>query len=214
MEIVALLLAAGDSDRMGRPKALLPWRGRTLLRHQLCELQKSAVRECVAVLGRDAASLTPVVESSMRPTWKARAVFNPRHREGKSSSIRAGLTALRERPDGVLFASVDQPLDHRLVDALIARGREEWERGVAADPRPILIPTFGGRRGHPPLFRGDLIGELMEVREESQGLRAIVRRDPGRVLEIPWGSDEILLNLNSPADLDRPVRAIADDQRV
>lgn len=207
MEIVAVLLAAGDSERMGRSKALIPWRGRTLLRHQLCEIQKSAVSECVTVLGQDAERLTLEVESSVRPTWKARAVYNPRHGEGKSASIRAGLTSLCERPDGVLIASVDQPLDHRLVDALIARAGEEWERGRAANRRLILIPTFSGRRGHPPLFSGDLIGELMEVREESEGLRAIVRRDPGRVLELPWNSDEILMNLNTPADLDPSTRA-------
>ena len=47
----------------------------------------------------------------------------------------------------------------------------------------------------------------MEVREESEGLRAIVRRDPGRVLELPWNSDEILMNLNTPADLDPSTRA-------
>lgn len=208
MEIVAVLLAAGDSERMGQPKALMPWRGRVLLRHQLCEIQKSAVSECVTVLGRDAGLLTPVVESSVRPTWKARAVYNPRHAEGKSASIRAGLTSLCERPDGVLIAAVDQPLDHRLVNALIARAGEEWERGRAAGRRLILIPTFTGRRGHPPLFSGDLLGELMEVREESEGLRAIIRRDPGRVLEVPWDSDEILLNLNTPADLDPSRRAM------
>jgi molybdenum cofactor cytidylyltransferase len=211
MEIVAVLLAAGDSERMGAPKALLPWRGQSLLRHQLQQIQKSSVRECVTVLGRDADRLAPMVSNWMRPTWKSRAVFNPRHSEGKSASIRAGLTSLCTRPDGILIAAVDQPLDHRLVNALISRATEEWERGAAVGRRTILIPTFAGRRGHPPLFSGSLIGELMGISEESQGLRAVVRRDAGRVFEVSWRSDEIFLNLNSPVDLE-PARARNDLQ--
>ncbi len=207
MDVVAVLLAAGDSERMGASKALMPWHGRSLLRHQVQEIQKSLIRECVAVLGREADRLTPVVESSVRPTWKSRAVYNPWHAEGKSASIRAGLRSLCDRPDGVLIAAVDQPLDHRLIDALVLRAEEEWERGPGAGPRTIVLPTFAGRRGHPPLFSGALMGELMEVREESEGLRAVVRREPSRVLEVPWGSDQILLNLNTPADLGPRLRA-------
>ena len=202
MDIVAVLLAAGDSERMGRSKALLPWRGHSLIQHQLHQIQKSAVRESVAVLGRDMDQLAPLVNGWVRPTWKSRAVFNPRHSEGKSESIRAGLASLFTRPDGILIAAVDQPLDHRLIDTLIRCAEEEWEKGAAVGRRTIFIPTFAGQRGHPPLFSGSLIGELMGVTEESLGLRAVVRRDPARVLEVPWRNDEILVNLNVPADLE------------
>ncbi len=204
MNVVAVLLAAGDSERMARPKALLDWRGHPLLSHQVHEIQKSRASECVVVLGQDAERLVPLVRPTLRPGWKAREVFNPRHAEGKCSSILAGLAALWSRPDGVLVASVDQPLGHRLVDALIAAADEEWQRGEGAGRRTILLPVFHGRRGHPVLFCATLLGELMGISEEREGLKSVVRRDPERVLEVPWHSSEILLNLNRPVDLTQP----------
>ena len=214
MNVVALLLAAGDSERMGTPKALLAWRGQPLLSHQLQQIQKSGVAECVVVLGRDAGSLAPLVRRPFRPGWKARAVVNPRHSDGKCSSIKAGLTSLVARPDGILIVPVDQPLDHRLVDALLQAAAEEWLRRTPAartgsrdredgpTRRLILIPTSEGRRGHPPLFHGTLLPELLGIQEVTEGLKSVLRRRPERVREVPWNGSDILLNLNTPIDLE------------
>lgn len=201
MNAVAILLAAGSSERMGRTKALLLWRGQPLLSHQLQQIQKSRVAECVVVLGHEAESLEPLVRPPMRPGWKARAVRNPHYREGKCSSILAGLRSLPSRPDGLVIASVDQPLDHRLLNLLCRLAEEDWGRSESASRRTILVPTFRGRRGHPPLFCGSLMGELMGISEESEGLKAVMRRNPERVREVPWADEGILLDLNAPHDL-------------
>jgi molybdenum cofactor cytidylyltransferase len=202
MDIVALLLAAGTSERMGTPKALLTWEGQPLLSHQLQQIQRSRLTQCVVVLGHDADRLAPLVQAPlMRPAWKARVIRHPQYLEGKVSSIRAGLTSLLERPDGVMITAVDQPLDYRLIDALLAAAEEEWEKSEAAGRKTIVLPSFEGRFGHPPLFNGSLMGELMGISEASQGLKAVVRRRPERVREVPWQSDEILVNLNEPIDL-------------
>jgi len=74
MDVVALLLAAGDSERMGSSKALLPWRGQPLLAHQLQQIQRSGVAECAVVRGRDPDRLRPLVEARRRPGWRARAI--------------------------------------------------------------------------------------------------------------------------------------------
>jgi molybdenum cofactor cytidylyltransferase len=206
MRSVAILLAAGESRRMGAPKALVDWRGRPLIAHQLDALHRSLIDECIVVLGNDAPLMLPLVTPRFRPGWRARAVRNPRPEEGRSASIRAGLGALLGPPDALLLAAVDQPLETGLVDALLAAAAREW--GGAGDPglprahapRLILVPVFEGRRGHPPLFNGALLPELLGVGEESEGLRAVVRRRPERVLEIPWASPDILLNLNTPAE--------------
>lgn len=204
MDVVAILLAAGDSERMGTPKALLPWRGQPLLSHQLQQIQKSRLDECIVVLGREADRLGPLVRPPLRPAWKSRAVYNPRHAEGKSASIRAGLTSLARRPDGILIVAVDQPLDSRLLDALIAAAEEEWDRGAAVERRTIIVPSFHGRRGHPPLFCCSLFSELIGVTEEGEGLKAVVRRDEARVRVLPWEDAAILVNLNAPVDLPPP----------
>jgi molybdenum cofactor cytidylyltransferase len=201
MDIIAILLAAGESERMGTPKGLLAWRGQPLLAHQVQQIQRSRVSECVVVLGREADRLEPLVHTPRHPVRKAHTVHNPRAGQGKCSSILAGLTSLPQRPDGVLIASVDQPLDHRLLDAMLLAAETEWDRSEAVGRRTILVPVCQGRRGHPPLFCGSLMAELMGITEEGQGLKAVVRRQHERVLEVPWASPEILLNLNTPHDL-------------
>lgn len=201
MNAIALLLAAGGSERMGSPKALLPWRGQPLISHQVQQIQKSRISECVVVLGQGADRLERLLAPPLRPAWKARTVINPSHASGKCSSILAGLTSLASRPDAVLIVSVDQPVEHALLDALLAAGEAEWERHGAASRRSIVLPAFEGRRGHPPLFEGGLVGELMGITEESRGLRAVVRRRPERVMELPWPDSDVLLNLNRPLDV-------------
>ena len=204
METTAILLAAGESERMGAPKALLRWRGRPLVSHQIRQIVKSRVSECVVVLGEDAERLEPYLRTPMHPAWKVRSVTNPCPASGKTSSILAGLTTLTSRPDGILVVSVDQPVDHQLLDALLATAETEWERNEPAGCRPIVIPAFQGRRGHPPIFSGALVGELMGITEESEGLKAVVRRRRERVLEMPWSNSDVLLNLNTPLDLPTP----------
>jgi len=203
VDVVAVLLAAGESERMGSPKALLAWHGQPLLTHQLQQIQKSRLSECVVVLGHRAAALEPLVDATFSPGWKARRVVNPNPEAGRTSSVLAGLGALWSRPDGILIASVDQPLESRVVDALIAAAEEEWERGTACRPRTIVLPVHEGRRGHPVLFSSALLGEMMGISEASEGLKAVVRRGPSRLLELPWDNPEILLNLNRPIDLRR-----------
>jgi molybdenum cofactor cytidylyltransferase len=201
MDVVALLLAAGESERMGAPKALLDWHGQPLLSYQLQQIQKSRLNECVVVLGKDAARLERLVNSPMRPGWKARSVYNPRYRDGKCASIEAGLAALPAPPDGILIASVDQPLSARLLNALLLSAEAEWDRCEAAGRRTIIVPAFHGRAGHPVLFSANLFGELLGICEETLGLKAVVRRKPGRVLLLPWDDAGVLLNLNTPVDL-------------
>jgi molybdenum cofactor cytidylyltransferase len=201
MDVVALLLAAGESERMGTPKALLEWRGLPLLSHQLQQIQRSRLKECVVVLGKDAGRLLPLVDAPMRPGWKSRPVYNPRYSEGKCASIQAGLAAVATPPDGIVIASVDQPLDAALLNALLHAADSEWEKCEAAGRRGIIVPAFHGRPGHPPLFCGSLFGELMGISEETQGLKAVVRRNPARVLHLPWDDSGVLLNLNTPLDL-------------
>jgi molybdenum cofactor cytidylyltransferase len=206
MDVVAILLAAGESERMGRSKALVPWHGRPLLSHQLHEIQRSRVRDCVVVLGRNSALLRPLVRPMPGPNWKAREVVNARPEEGKCSSLRAGLGALWSRPDGILVTAVDQPLDHHLIDRLIGEAEAAWERGDHQAGKAIVLPVFRGRRGHPVLYCATLLGEMSGISEESEGLRAVVRRNPERVLEVPCSSGAILLDLNRPVDVPPPER--------
>lgn len=206
MNAVAILLAAGESQRMGTPKALLPWRGHPLLNHQIRQIEASRVAECVVVLGREAERLSPCLTTSKDSAAWLRTVVNPHPDSGRCSSVIAGLRSLAERGDAIFVVSVDQPVDQRLLDALLDAAAAEWAGENAASRRTIVVPVHAGRRGHPPLFHRSLMAELRGIVEESLGLKAVVRRHPGRVLEVPWESADVLLNLNNPDDRPPPSR--------
>ena len=88
--IGAVLLAAGESTRMGRPKQLLEWAGRPLVQYQVQELQATSAQEIVVVLGHEADLLEPLVEQVMKSP-RTHAVINPDYRQGKTTSIKTGL---------------------------------------------------------------------------------------------------------------------------
>ena len=187
--LAAIVLAAGESTRMGQPKALLPWGGVPLVRHQVDLLAaQPAVDLVIVVVG----ALLDEVQATLDST-PARVVTNPRFREGRATSLAAGARALKGRPTSVLVVSVDQPLAPELLDPLVTA----WQ----AEPDALLRPTFAGRSGHPLIVPADVAPELEQVTEATQGLRAVVTRHRHRLRSVPVESELAVLNLNTPADV-------------
>ncbi|MFP5503565.1 MAG: NTP transferase domain-containing protein [Candidatus Sericytochromatia bacterium] len=181
--IAAVVTAAGLSTRMGRPKALLDWHGRPLVAHQVAALAR--LRQVVVVLGHEAEAIGRAVPASPG----VRLVLNPAYESGRVSSLVAGFQAIEAPVEAVLVVGVDQPLAPGLVAALLAG----WD-----GRSPVAAPTYEGRRGHPVLFRGDLLAELLAIREETQGLRAVTARHREGRQEVPVPFPEVLLDLNTP----------------
>ena len=187
--LAAIVLAAGESTRMGQPKALLPWGGVPLVRHQVDLLAaQPAVDPVIVVVG----ALLDEVQATLDST-PARVVTNPRFREGRATSLAAGARALKGRPTSVLVVSVDQPLAPELLDPLVTA----WQ----AEPDALLRPTFAGRSGHPLIVPAAVVPELEQVTEATQGLRAVVTRHRHRLRSVPVESELAVLNLNTPADV-------------
>jgi molybdenum cofactor cytidylyltransferase len=178
--IASLLLAAGESTRMGQLKALLPWRGTTLLQYCLGELPNPVV-----VLGHRADELAALVPGPY--------VVNERYREGRATSIALGMTALPAGADAVLIASVDQPRPRSAIDAI-----------VTAHRGGVTRPVHCGEHGHPPIFDGSLFAELRGVAEESEGMKSLLRRHPVHDVEID--DPIVLLNMNTPEEYARAFR--------
>jgi CTP:molybdopterin cytidylyltransferase MocA len=187
-QLGAVILAAGASQRMGTPKALLPWGGTTLFEHAVQQARVARIEHIVVVLGPATAYLAGV-------PWLTNATVtsNPAPESGRSASIRIGADALPDRLDALVIQSVDQPCPADVLATLLAS-----LDSAAAD---VAIPTYAGRRGHPVCFSGRLLPELRQVREEEQGLRAIVRRQTqlARVLEVAVNSPSVVWNLNDPS---------------
>ena len=186
----AIILAAGASQRMGTPKALLPWAGTTLLGYALQEALASAVTDVVVVLG-------PATQY-LAATINAITVVNPRPESGRSTSIRFGATALPDDVASVVVQSVDQPAPAEVLRALF---------GALTGPALVALPTYDGRRGHPVCLAGPLLAELRSLDERAEGLRSVVRGHQAHLVEVPVGSPSILWNLNDPAAYEAATQA-------
>ena len=184
---IALLLAAGDSRRMGRLKALLPWRDTSLIEHQVTVLRDAGVDRVIVVLGHQAERVKALVEGKEGVT----CVFNPDYSQGKTTSIKAGLKALEpDRPSALVLLNVDQPRNTKTIRHLL--------RQHCAGRSPITIPTHRGKAGHPIILDPTLLDELRTIDEETLGVRAVVRRHESETQRVEMETPEVLWDLNTP----------------
>jgi molybdenum cofactor cytidylyltransferase len=174
-----ILLAAGESTRMGQLKALLPWRGTTLIQSQLDEMRAAELAPLLVVLGHRREELAPLV-------GEAQVIVNDRYREGKSTSIVAAASTLQA--DAAILVAVDQPTEASVLRALSAAG------GL------IVIPSIDHRRGHPTLFRRPVLAELATITEEREGLREVMNRHEADIRYVDVDTDIVRANLNAPED--------------
>ena len=188
MTIAALLLAAGESTRMGRLKQLLPWDGEALVAWQARQLRDGGASDVVVVLGHRADEIAPDV-----PDF-ARAVINESYRDGRATSLRRGAEALPDDTEAMLILSVDQPRPAWVSRRLI----ERWRRGsFRPGERPLIVsPRFSRGFGHPILLDGSLISELRQVDEQTLGLRAVIDRHVDQAVLVEIGNDAVNVDLN------------------
>lgn len=186
--IGAIILAAGESARMGHPKALLTYRGDPFLVSILRAAYAAGVERRVVVLGNDAANVKANIDLSDVTVVRSEDLA-----AGPIGSIRAGIREVLNHPvEAALVWSVDRPhVAVATIEALIGAFRES---GL-----PIVVPSHGGRRGHPVLFGHAVFEELLDA-PDDQGARAVVRRDSGRVLAVPVDDPAVLENLNTPRE--------------
>ncbi|MBN2338146.1 MAG: nucleotidyltransferase family protein [Acidobacteria bacterium] len=185
--IVPVVLAAGDSTRMGYPKALLPLGGETFLAHVLGTLRQVGLARPVVVLGGAAAE----IESTIRE-WSVEILRNPDPGRGQLSSIQLALGRLDPGCLGAMIWPVDQPavsahLVRRLAERFLATGA------------PVTCPLYGERRGHPAIFHRALFGEFMEAPLEK-GPKGIILRHRGTMALVPTGEAAAVEDVDTPED--------------
>jgi CTP:molybdopterin cytidylyltransferase MocA len=191
--VVGIVLAAGASSRMGRPKALLPIGDDTFVTRVCRTLLEAGVDDLVVVAG---AEHGPVAEAVSQAGLPARVVENPRRDAGQLSSVLAGL-AVGDRPgvDAVLVHLVDTPLV-----------RPETARAVLdaflRTRAPIVRPSAGGRHGHPVLFARRAFDDLRRA-DPAVGARAVVRTYAADTCDVQTDDDGTWQDFDTPEDLAR-----------
>jgi molybdenum cofactor cytidylyltransferase len=187
--LAAAILAAGESRRMGRPKALVPLDGLTFVEHLLAATRQSRVEIVRVILGSNAEEIRAELDLD-----SFQVVVNENWRLGQLSSIQAAIRSLPpDATSGLLLCPVDHPLiTVRLVSQLIA----EFDAGK----KLIVLPTHLGRRGHPVIFHYTLYDELLAASPDV-GARQVVWAHPDEIAEVPTDEAGVILNFNDPVTL-------------
>jgi molybdenum cofactor cytidylyltransferase len=189
-KMVATVLAAGRSRRMGEPKPILPWKGTTFLGHILGVLEKSGIQRRSVILGPDAEAVLKAVDLK-----GAERLNNPDVDRGQLSSLWIAVDWAAEDPetDALLVCLVDQPdITIELISQLVDRFHKS--------DKPIVIPTFEGRRGHPVIF-GRTVFQSLKQAPLEMGARAVLREHIDWIDELPVDHPGVLKSANTPDEL-------------
>jgi CTP:molybdopterin cytidylyltransferase MocA len=187
--VAGVILAAGESSRMGQRKAFLRHEGTgaTCLSHLVGQAIAAGLSPVLGV-GRDA---DPELEQAVRQAG-ARYVPNPAAAHGQLTSILAGLDSL----GGEIGAAVVMPVDVPMVSASTIRRVVE---AAGADRTCIARATYRGRHGHPVLFARAVFDELRAA-DPAVGARAVVRADPSRVRDVEVDEPGVTIDIDTPED--------------
>lgn len=189
MSAAGLILAAGESRRMGSPKALLPYRGSTFI-ETLARTLGEWCDPIIVVLGACAEEIERHL--SGLALQRLRIAINPQYLTGQTSSLQAGLGAIPSDAEGVVFTLVDHPsVSPATIHALLR------------PPLPLIrIPRYAGERGHPIWFRRDLIPEFLALPLTAPA-NQVTRAHRGETEFIDVDDRGVVADIDDPAAYER-----------
>ena len=182
--VSAILLAAGESKRIGKPKLLLPFGKGTILGQTIDNLLSSKVGEVIVVVGYRAQEMIKAIAN--RPV---KVVVNPFYHQGMSTSIIVGLSLVDGKARRLMVALADQPLiNNKVFNRLV-------EESLGAD-KGITIPIYRGKRGNPIIFSTKYKEELLSLKGDVGG-KQIIKQHPDDILEVAIDSESINIDIDT-----------------
>lgn len=190
--IAGVVLAAGKSERMGRPKMSLPWRDTTVIGQVVTTLISAGLDQVVVVTGGGREDVELAL-SSLPQDWLVRPIVNPEYAGGEMlSSLQVGVATLGEQVETALVALGDQPqMKGEVVKAILSAHRTS---GAS-----LVIPSYAMRRGHPMLIARPLWAPLLALRP-PQTLRDLIEAQSDQILYVNVDTPSILQDLDTPQD--------------
>jgi molybdenum cofactor cytidylyltransferase len=190
---VAIILAAGESRRMGQPKQLLPFGDKTMLECVIDAFVTPCVDEIRVVLGYKADDIAAKIART-----PCKIVKNNRYPLGMFTSMQAGLRDLPKKTKIVMLAICDQPrLKRETVETLI----EKFEKGR----HKILIPSYNGRQGHPPLLRAEYAKEILAM-DESMTLKHFYAEHADDIERLAVEDEGVLIDIDDRETYERELK--------
>jgi len=189
--IAAILLAAGQSKRMGQPKMLLPWGQSTVIEQVITTFLKAGIEDLIVVTG----GAREQVENVINP-YPVRKVYNKDHAAGEMlSSIQWGLRMMRDDSEATLIGLGDQPQIQEGSVRLICESYKD-------NPSSLIVPSFQMRRGHPWLVTRHLWSEILVLRP-PESPRDFLNRHTNEIHYVSVDTPSILADLDTPEDYQR-----------
>lgn len=183
-KVAGVILAAGGSSRFGEIKQLLPWKNKNIINTVVETAALAGLDPILVVLGANAGLIQASLDNET-----VQVVTNPDWDKGQSTSLKAGVTAIRHIVDGVLFLLCDQPhLTVNLVDAVVEEGLRSGK---------VVTPIIDDRRANPVYFPASCF-PLFDTLEGDAGGRQIIPACPHTTL--PWLDDWMARDIDTPED--------------
>lgn len=183
-KVAGVILAAGGSSRFGEIKQLLPWKNKNIINTVVETAALAGLDPILVVLGANAGLIQASLDNET-----IQVVTNPDWDKGQSTSLKAGVTAIRHTVDGVLFLLCDQPhLTLNLVNAVVEEGLRSGK---------VVTPIIDDRRANPVYFPASCF-PLFDTLEGDAGGRQIISACPHTTL--PWLDDWMARDIDTPED--------------
>ncbi|MDQ1297343.1 MAG: molybdenum cofactor cytidylyltransferase [Bacteroidota bacterium] len=194
-EIWGIILAAGESKRMGTPKMLMPYKGMTIIENVVAAVTTSDVDRTIAVLGSGSGDIHKVIKH-----LSIRCCINENYKNGMLSSVKCGFNNLPEKFDAAIIFLGDQPMiEGSVINCLIDAYRKSG--------KGIVIPVSGNKRGHPLMIDSKYRNEIENL-DEGEGLRALAQKYSDDVLEIEVNTSSILKDIDTMDDYTNELKQI------
>ncbi len=185
--ISAIILAAGQSKRMGEPKMLLKWGETTVIEKVIATFKAAGIQDVIVVTGGAREQVEKAIGES------AHTIFNAEFANSEMlSSIQIGLTAIKPEVDAILIGLGDQP---QVEESSVQLVVEEYQRTDAS----IVVPSYHMQRGHPWLVAKKYWGTILQMRAPDS-MREFLNRHSREIRYVTSDSPSILQDLDTPED--------------
>ena len=187
--ISAIILAVGEGKRIGTTKALLNWGNENLINYQINSLSHKSITEKIVVVGSESEKVKKAILRN-----EIKIAENNDYLSGKTSSIKKGISYIGNDKNDILLIAVDQPRTEDLINKVV--------NFHIANPldKKISMPYKEGHGGHPIIFSNFFLNDLSKIKEESFGIREIIKYNPESIIRFKTTDISSNIDINTSED--------------
>ena len=187
--ISAIILAAGEGKRIGTTKALLNWGNENLINYQINSLSHKSITEKIVVVGSESEKVKKAILRN-----EIKIAENNDYLSGKTSSIKKGISYIGNDKNDILLIAVDQPRTEDLINKVV-----NFHITNPLDKK-ISMPYKEGHGGHPIIFSNFFLNDLSKIKEESFGIREIIKYNPESIIRFKTTDVSSNVDINTSED--------------